>query len=124
MLKCGFCAAVSSSQTLYHIEIHSRWCGARIRKFRSLFEELGLAELLVQPTKIYVDNNVAIHWVKTGKITDGNQYLDLAYHQTREWEREGTIKVLGIHTHDNVSDLGSKPCGPEEYSRFELAQSL
>ena len=97
-----------------------RWCGARIRKFRSLFEELGLAELLVQPTKIYVDNNVAIHWVKTGKITDGNQYLDLAYHQTREWEREGTIKILGIHTHDNVSDLGSKPCGPEEFSRFLL----
>ena len=95
-----------------------RWAAAKVRKFRSLFEELGLLEVIAQPTKVYVDNSVAIQWVKTGKITDGNQYLDLAYHQPREWEHDGSISVRGIHTHDNVSDLGSKPCGPEEYSRF------
>ena len=75
-------------------------------------------ELIDSPTKIYVDNNIAIHWHKTGKMTDGNQYMDLAYHQPREWEREGHVRVEAIHTHGNVSDLGSKPCGPEEYARF------
>ena len=71
-----------------------------------------------EPTKCYVDNQVAIHWVKTGKITDGNQYLDLSYHQPRCWEKEGQIKVLGIDTKDILADLGSKPCGPDEYARF------
>ena len=85
-----------------------------------MFEELGRLEVIEKPTKIYVDNNVAIHWVKTGKITEGNQYLDLAYHQPREWEREGSIEILGVHTTDNVSDLGSKPCGPTELERFLL----
>ena len=68
--------------------------------------------------KFYCDNNVAIAWVKTGKITDGNQYLDLAYHQPREWERQGKIIVVAVDTKDNWSDLGTKSCGPEEYKRF------
>ena len=54
-----------------------RWAAVSVMKFRNLFEELGLHEVIEEPTKIYVDNNTAIHWVKTGKITPGNQYLDL-----------------------------------------------
>ena len=77
-------------------------------------------EVIAEPTKVYVDNNAAIHWVKTGKITEGNQYLNLAYHQPREWERDGSIIVTAIHKEDNVSDLGSKPCGPAELGRFLL----
>ena len=95
-----------------------RWAAAKVRKFRNIFEELSLTEVIAQPTKIYVDNDVAIHWVKTGKITDGNNYLDLAYHQPREWEREESIIIQGVHTKDNFSDLGTKPCGPDEYDRF------
>ena len=76
---------------------------------------MGLHEVIAKPTVVYCDNNTAIHWVKTGKITDGNQYLALAYHQPREWEREGEICVLSLDTKDNLSDLGSKPCGPKEH---------
>ena len=81
-----------------------------------------LMEVIAEPTKVYdiVDNSVAIHWVKAGKITEGNQYLDLAYHQPREWERDGSIVVTAIHTEDNISDLGSQPCGPAELGCFLL----
>ena len=79
---------------------------------------MGLHEVIKEPTKIYVDNNTAIHWVKTGKITPGNQYLDLAYHQVREWERTGHVVVLAIDTKDNISDIGSKPCKEEEFINF------
>ena len=95
-----------------------RWAANTVVKFRNLFQELGLTEVIEQPTKIYVDNNVAVHWLKTGKITTGNQYLDLSYHQPREWEMRKMIQVCAIHTKDNVSDIGSKPCGPEEYALF------
>ena len=95
-----------------------RFAAAQVRKFRNLFEELGLLDIIAKPTKVYCDNKVAVQWQKTGKITDGNQYLDLAYHQPREWEKEGSIIVLGVHTKDNVSDLGSKPCGLAEYELF------
>ena len=66
-----------------------RWAASKVRKFRNLLQELGHTNVIQLPTKVYCDNNTAIHWLKTGKITDGNQYLDLAYHQPREWEREG-----------------------------------
>ena len=95
-----------------------RWAAVAVMKFRNLFEELGLHEVIKEPTKIYVDNNTAIHWVKTGKITPGNQYLDLAYHQVREWERTGHVVVLAIDTKDNISDIGSKPCKEEEFINF------
>ena len=95
-----------------------RWASSKVRKFRNLFSELHLFKPIELPTKIYVDNNTAIHWVKTGKITDGNQYMNLAYHMPREWESDGSIQILGVHTGDNVADLGSKPCGPAEYAKF------
>ena len=63
---------------------------AKVRKFRHLFEEIGLMDVIAEPTKVCADNNVAIKWVKTGKITEGSRYLDLGYHQpAREWERDG-----------------------------------
>ena len=113
------------SQKLKHIGYGSpanewmaiRWCAARVIKFRNLFEELGLYEVIDKPTKIYCDNNVAIHWLKTGKITDGNQYMALAYHQPREWERDGEIETCAVDTFDNTSDLGSKPNSVEEFAR-------
>ena len=83
--------------------------------FRNLFSEVGLHDQIELPTKVYCDNNTAIQWVKTGKITGGNQYLDLAYHQPREWERDGDIKLMAVHSMDNTSDLMTKPCGKKEY---------
>ena len=81
-------------------------------------EEIGLIDAVSEPTNIYCDSNTAISWHKTGKISDGNQYLDLAYHQPREWEMDGSIKVLGIDTKDNVANIGSKPFGPKEVKLF------
>ena len=46
------------------------------------------------------------------------QYLQMAFHQTREWEADGQIRVLAVHTKDNFSDLMTKPCGKEEYALF------
>ena len=95
-----------------------RHCSAKVMFFRNLFREMGLLDQIEEPTKVYCDNNTAIHWVKTGKITDGNQYLQMAFHQTREWEADGQICVLAVNTKDNFSDLMTKPCGKEEYALF------
>lgn len=116
----------SLSQKLNHIGYGSpaneqmtlRAASSKVIKFRNMFEELGLFDVIAEPTKIYCDNDTAISWVKTGKITDGNQYLALSYHQPRQWEKAGQITICGVHTKDNFSDLGTKPCGPDEYEEF------
>ena len=122
--KGGPIAAISGKLTLTgwgspaneHMAL--RHCAAKVMFFRNLFREMGLSDEITEPTKVYCDNNTAIHWVKTGKITEGNQYLQLAYHQTREWESQGHICVKAVHTKDNFSDLMTKPCSKEEYKNF------
>ena len=96
-----------------------------VMKFGYIFEELGhtigLTQVRDQPTKIYCDNATAVQWVKTGKVTEGNQYVDLAYNLPRQLESQQDIVICGIDTKDNASDLMSKPFGPAEIKRL-LAQ--
>jgi hypothetical protein len=54
-----------------------RIAGARVTKFHHLLNEMGLHEIVKSPTIIYCDSNVAINWVKTGKISTGNYHLDV-----------------------------------------------
>ena len=94
-----------------------RIAAARLMKFRFLFKELGIMDVLASPTIIYCDSNVAINWIKTGKISKGNHYLDVDWHQPREWEREGHLITMGLDTWDMMTDLGTKACNEAEFGR-------
>ena len=74
---------------------------------RRLLTEIGLSDWVCKPTVIFSDNVTAIDWAKFGKITPGNNYLALGYHQTREWINQGEIKPDHIRGWDNISDMGS-----------------
>ena len=78
-------------------------------------KELGLVDQVDEPTIIYCDSQVAINWVKTGKISTGNHYYDVDWHQPREWELEGHIQFLGLDTKDMVTDIGTKSCNEVEF---------
>ena len=95
-----------------------RAAACTVMKFRYIFEELGLMQIIDQPTKTYCDNATAVQWAKTGKVTEGNQYVDLAYNLPRQLESQQDIVICGIDTKDNTSDLMSKPFGPAEIKRL------
>ena len=97
-----------------------RLAAARVMKFRNLFKELEILEPIATPTIVYCDSNIAINWVKTGKISKGNHYLDVDWHQPREWEMEGSIKLMGLDTADMLTDIGTKACTEEEFRRLLL----
>lgn len=97
-----------------------RIAAARVMKFRHFFKELRLMEVIPVPTKIYVDNEVAINWQKTGKMTPGNHYADIDYFQPREWEQDGHIKVLSLDTRDMITDLGTKAVSEKELDALFL----
>jgi len=97
-----------------------RIAAARLMKFRFLFKELGIMDVLASPTIIYCDSNVAIHWIKTGKVSKGNHYLDVDWHQPREWERDGHLITMGLDTWDMMTDLGTKACNEAEFGRHLL----
>jgi hypothetical protein len=92
-----------------------RIAGAQVMKFRHLLNEMGLHEIVKSPTIVYCDSNVAINWVKTGKISTGNHHLDVDWHQPREWEKHGDMIIMGLDTGDMMTDLGTKSCTEYEY---------
>ena len=92
-----------------------RIAGAQVMKFRHLLNEMGLHEIVKSPTIAYCDSNVAINWVKTGKISTGNHHLDVDWHQPREWEKHGDMIIMGLDTGDMMTDLGTKSCTEYEY---------
>ena len=57
-------------------------------KFGYIFIELGPTHVIDRPTKISCDNATAVQWVKTGKVTEGNHYVDLAYNLPRQLEEQ------------------------------------
>lgn len=92
-----------------------RLAGARVMKFRYLMKELGLTDQIAEPTIIYCDSNVALNWEKTGKVSKGNHYLNVDWHQPREWEQEGHMIFLALDTRDMITDLGTKACTEQEF---------
>ena len=63
------------------------------------FVEIGLSDLMEEPTTIFSDSMPAIEWAKLGKITPGNNYLTLAYHQVREWVENSRVKPVHNASH-------------------------
>mgnify|MGYP002630094516 CR=1 FL=1 len=97
-----------------------RIAGSKVMKFRHLLNELNLHELTKTPTIIYCDSNVAISWIKTGKISAGNHAMDVDWHQPREWEKLGHCRYMGLDTTDMITDIGTKACTEVEYERHLL----
>ena len=69
-------------------------------------------------TTIFSDSVTAIDWAKFGKITPGNNYLALAYHQVRKWVENTTVAPVHIRGWDNISDLGTEPVEKQVIDRL------
>ena len=95
-----------------------RWTSASVLWLRRLLTEIGLSDWVCEPTVIFSDSVTAIDWAKFGKITPGNNYLALGYHQTREWINQGEIKPDHIRGWDNISDMGTKPVEKQVIDRL------
>ena len=71
--------------------------------------EIGLSDWVCVPMVINSDSVTAIDWAKFGKVTPGNNYLALGYHQTLERIMSGEINPVHVRGWGNISDMGTKP---------------
>ena len=75
---------------------------------RELFVEIGLAEIVQEPTITYCDNTAAIMLAEEDCVTSGNQYVLTPYHYVKECEEAGMVRTIYIRTADNIADLLTK----------------
>ena len=89
---------------------------------RRLMTEIGLSDWVCTASIIFSDSVTAIDWAKCGKITPGNNYLALGYHQTREWIMSGEVNPVHVRGWDNISDMGIKPVEKQDLVIGRLSQ--
>ena len=86
---------------------------------RQLLNEIGVGELVTEPTPIYGDNKSANQWANEERVTQGNMWILQCYHYVKEMTQEGMVTVRRIGTKYNVSDLAPKGVSKETLSALQ-----
>ncbi|GKA71366.1 hypothetical protein Tco_0777505 [Tanacetum coccineum] len=76
-----------------------------IRKFVG---DLGVMPSIKKPIDMYCDNSAAIIFANDSGVMKGAKHFLWRYHYVREQVESGEIKILKVHTDDNLADPFTK----------------
>ena len=85
---------------------------------RGLLKEIRMDSMLTEPTPLFSDSTGAIDWMKFQKITPGNNYILLAYHQNKEFVETGHVLPQWKKGKYNYSDLMTKASTVQDFDRL------
>ncbi|GJZ03197.1 hypothetical protein Tco_0521158 [Tanacetum coccineum] len=94
--------AMSSMEAEYIAAMEAIW----IRKFIS---GLGVVPSIDKPMDMYCDNTGAITIADEPGVQKGAKHFRRKYHFIREAIQEGDIRILKVHTDNNLADPFTKP---------------
>ncbi|GJZ55141.1 hypothetical protein Tco_0610334 [Tanacetum coccineum] len=77
-----------------------------IRKFNS---GLGVVPSIDKPIDMYCDNTGAITIADEPSVQRGAKHFQQKYHFIQEAVQEGDIRILQVHTDNNLADPFTKP---------------
>nr|GEW22471.1 hypothetical protein [Tanacetum cinerariifolium] len=82
--------------------------GAKPVWIRKFVGDLGVMPLINKPINMYCDNSAAIIFVNEPGIMKGTIHFLRRYHYVREQVETGEIKLIKVHTDDNLADPFTK----------------
>ncbi|GJU45876.1 retrotransposon protein, putative, ty1-copia subclass [Tanacetum coccineum] len=97
---CDVCNTVNSMAAL-EAAMEAIW----IRKF---IRDLGVMPSIKKPINMYCDNSAAIIFANDSGVMKGARHFLRRYHYVREQVESGEIKILKVHTDDNLADPFTK----------------
>ncbi|GJZ97954.1 retrotransposon protein, putative, ty1-copia subclass [Tanacetum coccineum] len=97
--------AMSATQAEYMAASEAAMEAVWIRKFVG---DLGVMPSIKEFVNMYCDNSAAIIFAKDSGIMKGARHFLRRYHYVREQVESGEIKILKVHTDDNLADLFTK----------------
>ena len=121
--KCqyGYCIhwmgpIVFASRKLNHVGLSAahneymalHWCMRHVMWLRALLIEMGLTDVVREPTIIRGDNTAANTLCEEDIVTTGNQFITTPYHYNKEVIADGHAVVEYIQTDQNIADLFTK----------------
>ena len=117
---------ITKSGKLNHVGINSTYneymalthCIKQIVWLRQLFNEIGLAAYIDQPTVVYADNKQANNLCGEDLVTAGNIYFRTSYHYNKEVVQDKYGIVQYINTQYNCADATTKALGSSKIRDF------
>jgi hypothetical protein len=86
--------------------------------FKGLYAELCGDDSCVN---LFCDSQSAIYLTKDKMFLERSMHIDVKYHYVRDVIAKGKLKVCKISTHDNPTNMMTKPV---PIARFEFCSSL
>jgi hypothetical protein len=107
---------MATSKKLSHIGLSAahneymavHWCNRHVAWMRDLFREMGLMDLISEPTTVFGDNKTANELCSEDMVTKGNQHYRTPYHFNKEMVEEGYSEVVWIESAKNTADMMTK----------------
>ncbi|GJT08550.1 hypothetical protein Tco_0843012 [Tanacetum coccineum] len=108
--------AMSTTESEYIAASEAAMEAVWIRKFIS---GLGIVPTINEPINMYCDNSAAVHYANEPGVQRGAIYYLRKYHYVRESVVLGEIKILKVHTYNNLADPFTKALSNRIYNVFE-----
>ncbi|GKD23440.1 hypothetical protein Tco_1225143 [Tanacetum coccineum] len=96
---------MSATQAEYMAASEAAMEAVWIRKFVG---DLGVMPSIKEPINMYCDNSAAIIFANDSGVMKGARHFLWRYHYVREQVESGEIKILKVHTDDNLADPFTK----------------
>ncbi|GJV80523.1 retrotransposon protein, putative, ty1-copia subclass [Tanacetum coccineum] len=97
--------AMSATESEYIAASEAAMEAVWIRKFIS---GLGIVPTINEPLNMYCDNSAAVHYANEPGVQRGARHYQRRYHYVRECVELGEIRILKVHTDNNLADPFTK----------------
>ncbi|GKD13602.1 hypothetical protein Tco_1198009, partial [Tanacetum coccineum] len=92
-----------------------------IRKFIS---GLGIVPTINEPLNMYCDNSAAVHYANEPGVQKGARHYQRRYHYVRECVELGEIRILKVHTDNNLADPFTKALSNRKLTQHARGMGL
>ncbi|GJU40292.1 hypothetical protein Tco_1193249 [Tanacetum coccineum] len=113
--------AMSATEAEYIAASEAGMEAVWIRKF---ILRLGIVPTINEPIKMFCDNSATLHFVYEPGVHKGVRHYHRRYHYVRECIKLGNIKLLKVHTDDNLADLFMKALSKGKLTQHARSMGL
>ncbi|GJS26394.1 retrotransposon protein, putative, ty1-copia subclass [Tanacetum coccineum] len=113
--------AMSATESEYIAASEAAMEAVWIRKFIS---GLGIVPTINEPLNMYCDNSAAVHYANEPGVQKGARHYHRRYHYVRECVELGEIRILKVHTDNNLADPFTKALSNRKLTQHARGMGL
>ncbi|GKB36189.1 retrotransposon protein, putative, ty1-copia subclass [Tanacetum coccineum] len=113
--------AMSVTESEYIAASKAAMAAVWIRKF---ILGLGIVPTINEPMKMYYDNSAAVHYANEPRVQSGAKHYHRRYHYVCECVELGEIKILKVHSYNNLDDPFTKALSNRKLTQHARSMGL